>query len=249
MVKFYVCEDGFVEREDRGEHYWINVVCPDEADRAFMLDELGVPESFLDNIADIDERPRFEREDGWLLTIIRVPIKNPDDQFSYITVPVGIITRDDIILSLCYTDTEMIPDFIEHSRRRHIEVHSRPDFILRLIYSSTYWFLSYLKELNTTVSTIVDNLGGSVRNDYLINLMNLQKSLVLFNTSLKGNSMLVERLDKEFADDCDPDLLEDVSIELQQADNTVNVYMQILASSTDTISSIVSNNMNQIMKS
>lgn len=87
-----------------------------------------------------------------------------------------------------------------------------------------------------------------MRNELLLGLMSLQKSLVYFNTALQGNSMLIERLNKVYADDCDADLLEDVEIEMGQASNTVNVYMQILSTSMDTFASVISNNVNDIMK-
>lgn len=248
MIRFYACDNGFVEQDERGPHFWINVECPTSADRDFLLGELGLPESFLDNIADEDERPRFEREDGWLLTIIRLPVKGGEDFYSYTTVPMGIITKDEVVVSVCHSKTEMIPDFIDHTRKRHIKIDNHPDFILRLIYSSTYWYLRYLKMINTTVADSMGDLEKSVTNKDLLNLMKLQNALVFFNTSLKGNSMLIERLDKEFSDSPDADLTEDVEIELQQADNTVSVYMEILDSATDTFASIVSNNVNQIMK-
>lgn len=248
MIRFYSCENGFIEKEANAPHFWINVERPSAADRDFLLDELGVPESFLDNIADEDERPRFEREDNWLLTIIRIPVKVGDKIYSYTTVPMGIISSGDVVVSVCHADTEMIPDFIDHTRKRHIMIDNHPDFILRLIYSSTYWYLHYLKVINNTVADSMVDLEKSVRNSDLLNLMKLQNALVFFNTSLRGNSMLVDRLDKEFEASPDTDLIEDVEIELQQADNTVNVYMEILDSATDTFASIVSNNVNQIMK-
>ena len=248
MIRFYSCENGFVEKDERGSHFWINVENPSLSDREFLLGELGVPVSFLDNIADEDERPRFERECGWLLTIIRIPIKSGKDFYSYTTIPMGVITKGEIVVSVCHADTEMIPDFIDHTRRRHIKIETHPDFILRLIYSSTYWYLRYLKMIDNTVTDSMGDLEKAVTNKDLLNLMKLQNALVFFNTSLKGNSMLIERLDKEFEDTPDADLMEDVDIELQQADNTVNVYMEILDSATDTFASIVSNNVNQIMK-
>ena len=117
-----------------------------------------------------------------------------------------------------------------------------------VIYSSTYWFLQYLKDINETVGTFTHQLEKSVRNEVLLSLMQLQEALVYFNTSLQGNSMLTERLNKVFSDDCDADLLEDVEIELGQALNTVNVYMEILSNSMDTFASVISNNVNNIMK-
>lgn len=228
-------------------HYWISVECPTDDDYVFLRN-LGMPESFMENVADIDERPRFEREDGWLLTILRIPHHDREDNMKYITVPLGVMTKDDIIVTVCHAQTEMIPDFIDHGNKRHINIDNQPDFVLRLIFSSTYWFLQYLKEINNTVADINRELEKSVRNEVLFSLMRLQKALVYFNTSLQGNSVLTERLNNVFADDCDPDLLEDVEIELSQASNTVNVYMEILSNSMDTFASVISNNVNNIMK-
>lgn len=245
MIKYYSCEDeGLVERAEWQPHYWINVECPDSSD-CEALRGLCVPESFLEAVADRDERPRFEHEDGWLLTILRIPHRHDD---GYITVPLGVMTKGDIIITVCHLNTQMIADFIDHSNKRHIRVDNQPDFVLRLVYSSTFWFLQYLKEINTRVSAETKLLEKSVRNEQLLGLMKLQKSLVYFNTALQGNSMLVERLDKVFADDCDADLLEDVEIEMGQAANTVNVYMEILSTSMDTFASVISNNVNDIMK-
>lgn len=248
MIRFYACEnEGFVEREEWQPHYWINVECPDAAD-CKSLAGLGVPASFMENVADRDERPRFEREDGWLLTIVRIPLHNPENPLSYATVPLGIMTKGDMIITVCHERTEMIPDFIDHSNKRHVSVDNQPDFVLRLIYSSTYWFLVYLKNINDTIADYTRQLVKGVSNAVLLNMMELQKALVYFNTSLQGNSMLTERLNKVFADDCDADLLEDVEIELGQASNTVNVYMEILSNSMDTFASVISNNVNNVMK-
>ena len=207
-----------------------------------------MPESFLESAADEDERPRFDHEDDWLLTILRIPRKNGSDPDIYDTVTLAVITKNDLLITISHSKTEMIDDFISHSRRRHIMEVNKPDFILRLIYSAAYWYLNYLKEINRTVSRSVTDLRSSVRNEDLYNMMKLQESLVYFNTSLKGNTTLVERINKMFADNCDPELLEDVEIELQQAQNTVNIYIEILDSTMNTLSSVISNNVNEIMK-
>lgn len=248
MIKFYAFEDeGFVEKPEWQPHYWINVECPD-ADDCSDLKRLGVPQSFMENVADREERPRFEREDGWLLTIVRIPLHAHPDSLNFTTVPLGIMTKNEIIITVCHEHTEMIPDFIEHTNHRHITVDNQPDFVLRIIYSSTFWFLSYLQDINRTITRYTRELTKGVSNEILLNMMELQKALVYFNTSLKGNSMLTQRLNKVFADDCDADLLEDVEIELGQADNTVNIYMEILANSMDTFASVISNNLNNVMK-
>lgn len=247
MIKYYsIEEDGIVEREEWNPHYWINVAAPDDSDRS-VLDGLGVPPTFMEYLADMDERPRFEREDGWMLTIVRVPHRHGNKR-SFTTMPMGILTKGEIVITVCAHRTHIIDDFIEHCNKRHITIDNQPDFVLRIIFSSTFWFLSYLKEINSTIERYTGGLVKEVSNDILVHLMELQKSLVYFNTSLQGNSMLIQRLDKVFEADCDPDLVEDVEIELSQASNTVNVYMEILGSAMDTFASVISNNVNNVMK-
>lgn len=248
MRKYYSSENGYVEKSEWEPECWINVECPDSGDFEFLRQTLHVPESFLESAADEDERPRFDHEDDWLLTILRIPRKNGSDPDIYDTVTLAVITKNDLLITISHSKTEMIDDFISHSRRRHIMEVNKPDFILRLIYSAAYWYLNYLKEINRTVSRSVTDLRSSVRNEDLYNMMKLQESLVYFNTSLKGNTTLVERINKMFADNCDPELLEDVEIELQQAQNTVNIYIEILDSTMNTLSSVISNNVNEIMK-
>ena len=152
MRKYLFCESGFIEKNQWMPNCWVNVECPTEDDFKFLQDELKVPTSFLNDIADIDERPRTDTEGNWLLTILRIPLQIEDGKIPYTTVPIGIITNNEIIVSVCYHSTEMIPDFIEHTRRKGTNVRNKYELILRLIYSSAVWFLKYLKQINNEVN-------------------------------------------------------------------------------------------------
>ena len=145
------------------------------------------------------------------------------------TVPIGIITNNEIIVSVCYHNTDLLPDFIEHTRRKGIEVRNKLDLILRLIYSSAVWFLKYLKQINLDISAAEKELERSIRNEDLLRLMRLQKTLVYFNTSIRGNEVMIGKLQSIFQDTdfLDKELVEDVIIELKQAFNTVNIYSEI----------------------
>lgn len=250
MRTYLYCESGFVQIPEWKPNCWINVECPDAGDLEFLTQELHVPTSFLDDIADTDERPRTEMEGNWLLTILRVPIQNDIDGIPFVTVPIGIITNDDIIISVCYHRTEMLADFIAYSQRKKIIVRNKLDLILRLIHSSAVWFLKYLKQISLDVKSAEKALEKSIRNEDLHRLMKLQNTLVYFNTSIRGNQVMISRLRGIFQDTnyLDTDLLEDVVIELKQALNTVNVYSDILTGTMDAFASIISNNVNTIMK-
>lgn len=250
MRKYLYSENGFMEKPVWAPGCWVNVECPDHDDFQFLTRELNVPESFLEDIADADERPRTETEGNWLLTILRIPMQSSNPQIPFITVPIGIITNNDIIVSVCYHQTELLPDFIQHTRRKNICVNNKLELILRLIYSSAVWFLKYLKQINNEVANAEKELEKSIRNEDLLRLMKLQKTLVYFDTSIRGNEVLIGRLKNIFQNTgmLDMELLDDAIIELRQAYNTVNIYSDILTGTMDAFASIISNNVNDIMK-
>ncbi|MDR0939197.1 MAG: magnesium transporter CorA family protein [Mediterranea sp.] len=251
MRTYLYCETGFVEKKQWIPNSWVNVVCPDEDDFKFLIDELHVPESFLNDIADTDERPRTDTEGNWLLTILRIPVQNRlEGMLPFATVPIGIITNNDITVSVCYHDADMLTDFVEHTRRKAISVRNKLDLILRLIYSSAVWFLKYLKQINIDINAAEKELERSIRNEDLLRLMRLQKTLVYFNTSIRGNEVMIGKLQTIFQETgfLDRDLVDDVITELKQALNTVNIYSDILTGTMDAFASIISNNVNAIMK-
>lgn len=248
MRQFFYSDHGYIEHDTWQPDCWVNVVEPSHDDIHYIVHTLGVPEEYLDDLEDVDERPRIEGEAPWMLTILRVPMQDSSGLMPYTTVPIGIITGEGIILTVCYHRTEMLPDFVEHTQRRNICINRPEDFILRIIFSSTYWYLRYLKNMSADVTLAERKLEKSVRNNDLLALMRLQKTLVYFNTSLHGNESLIDRLKRVFGDNCDADLLDDLEIEMRQANNTVSVYSEILAGTLDAFASVISNNVNQIMK-
>jgi magnesium transporter len=227
------------------------VECPVESDFEFLQGTLHIPEEFLEDIADIDERPRTESEGIWKLIILRIPLRSSHTaDLPFTTVPIGIIISRDVLVSVCYYHTELLTDFIRHVRRKNIEIPTKADFILRLIYSSAFWFQKYLKEIYNHVNDAEKELEKSIRNEDLLQLMKLQKSLVYFNTSIRGNEMMIGRMKKAMqnSESFTLDLVEDVVIELKQASNTVNIYSDILTGTMDAFASVISNNVNAIMK-
>ncbi|MDH6535668.1 magnesium transporter CorA family protein [Parabacteroides sp. 52] len=250
MRKILFCEAGFVEKDKWIPNSWINVEYPTQDDIQYLLTEFQVPESFLNDIEDVDERPRIEYEGNWLLTILRIPIYRKDDDIPYNTVPIGIMTNNDIIISVCHYKTEIIPDFIRYTQRKEIIIRHKFDLILRLIHSSAVWFLKYLKQINNAINQAEDALEKSIKNENLLALMKLQKSLVYFNTSIRGNEMMFAKLQSIFQEPMyiDKDLSEEVETELRQAQSTVKIYSDILTGTMDAFASIISNNVNKIMK-
>ena len=250
MRQFLYCEAGYVEKHQWLPNSWVNVECPTPEDLQFLMDRFNVPESFLSDIADTDERPRIEYEGNWLLTILRIPLQNQDHDIPFNTVPIGIITNNEIIVSVCYHKTDLIPDFIRYTQRKELQIKNNYELILRLIHSSAVWFLKYLKQINYAGTEAEKALEKSIRNEDLLALMKLEKSMVFFNTSIRGNEVMLDKLQNIFQEPqyIDKDLVEDVEIELKQAHNTVNIYSDILTGTMDAFASIISNNVNAIMK-
>jgi hypothetical protein len=249
MRTYLSLEAGLNQLEQYTPKCWINIEFPDEDDLHFLTEDLGVPSEFLADIADVDERPRTEKEDDWQLTILRIPLESNIQGLPYMTVPVGVITGKETTITVCYRKSQLIPDFISHIRRKSISITSQADFITRMIYSSAVWFLKYLKLIYLEINRAEKELEESVRNEDLMRIMRLQKSLVYFSTSIRGNEAMLGRLRTATrAGEIDPDLVEDVSIELRQAYNTINIYTDICNSTMDALGSIISNNVNTIMK-
>lgn len=250
MITYYKNNKGFTQIENREENSWINVVCPTKEETKFLLNELQIPEDFYSDIEDIDERPRIEIENGWTLIVLRVPFKSNDAKLPFNTAPLGLMFKDDIFLSLCFHKTDILPDFITYTKRKGITVSNHFDLVLKLLLSSSVWFLKFLKQINQRIKLAEDNLEQSIKNEELQALLQIEKCLVFFMTSLKGNDVLFRRIKnlKNYKDTFDPELLEDVEIELRQAEETTNIYSNILTGMMDAYASVISNNLNVIMK-
>ncbi|HQG57057.1 MAG TPA: magnesium transporter CorA family protein [Bacteroidia bacterium] len=249
MRTFYKNSTGIVPCAEWEPGCWIHIECPVADDKEF-LEKFDFPISFLNDLEDIDERPRIEFEDGWYFILLRVPYRNGNPKLPFSTAPLGLIFKEDIFISICHVKTELIPDFINYSVRKNINYKDYFDLVLRLILNSSVWFLKYLKQINLHIKTAESELEKSVRNEDLQRLLQIEKCLVYFTTSLKGNDVLINRLKniKNQRDSYDEELLEDVEIETKQAQETTNVYSDILSGMMDAYASVISNNLNIIMK-
>lgn len=229
---------------------WVNVENPTNEDWDFLIKELEVPEEFYNDIEDVDERPRIEFEDNWFFILIRLPYRNDDERIPYSAVPLGIIFKDDVFVTVCFYKTHVLSDFIQFSVRKNINYSDYFDLVFRLMLSSSVWFLKYLKRINMSITQAEREMEQSVKNKDLQSLLKIEKSLVYFTTSLKGNDILLHRIMnlRNYKNTFDEDLVEDVEIELRQAMETTNVYSNILNSMTTTYESVISNNMNIVMK-
>ena len=229
---------------------WIQVTCPTDDDQRELVDKFNIPDYFLSDISDTDERARYEYDDGWMLIILRIPyVKEVKSRTPYTTVPLGIIHKRDVTITVCFYETNMMIDFVSYQQKRGEGFTDYVDMIFRLFLSSAVWYLKRLKQINTLIEKAKHNLDSEINNESLIGLSRLQDSLTFFITSIRGNENLLQKLKfKLQVDELDADLIEDVNIEMTQARETTNIYSNILESTMDTYQSVINNNMNTTMR-
>ena len=229
---------------------WIQVTCPTDEDQRELEEKFNIPDYFLSDISDTDERARYEYDDGWMLIILRIPyVKEIRSRTPYTTVPLGIIHKRDVTITVCFYETNMMIDFVSYQQKRGEGFTDYVDMIFRLFLSSAVWYLKRLKQINALIEKAKHNLDHEVNNESLIGLSRLQDSLTFFITSIRGTENLLQKLKfKLQVDELDADLIEDVNIEMTQARETTSIYSDILESTMDTYSSIINNNMNTVMR-
>ena len=250
MMNFYINNRGYEVTDKWEPNCWTCLECPTSEERNFLISGLEVPEYFLDDIEDTDERPRRDEDDDWQFIVLRVPIRRNDSRIDFTTVPLGILNKDDVCVTICNNKTDMLDDFVVYSIRKKITVSNHYELAMRLMLSASVWFLKYLKNINVQMMSCESELQESVRNDEILKLQRIENSLVYFVTSLKGNDVLFYRLvhAKIFREACDEELTEDVEIELKQAEETTSIYRNIIHNMSNSYSSVISNNINATMK-
>lgn len=227
---------------------WVQVTCPTPEDEAFLINELHVPDFFLDDIRDKDERSRYEYDEGWSLIILRIPyVKEVASRTPHTTIPMGIILNKGVCITVCNYETNMMIDFVSYQQKRNQGFTDSVDFVFRLFLSSAVWYLKRLKQINILIEEAKRNLDRRIDNEDLIGLSRLQDSLTYFITSIRGNETLLSKLKFKLpVDELDADLIEDVTIEMNQARETTNIYTNILDSTMETYANIINNNMSGV---
>ena len=250
MKTFWNTQGGLSQLTEWQPNCWIQVTCPTEDDQRELEEKFNIPDYFMSDISDTDERARYEYDDGWMLIILRIPyVKEIRSRTPYTTVPLGIIHKRDVTITVCYYETNMMIDFVSFQQKRGVGFTDHVDMIFRLFLSSAVWYLKRLKQISMLVDKAKRNLDKEVNNESLIGLSRLQDSLTYFQTSIRGNETLLSKLKfKLQIDELDADLIEDVNIEMTQARETTLIYSNILESTMDTYQSIINNNMNTVMR-
>ena len=250
MKTYWNTQGGLSQLTEWQPNCWIQVTCPTEEDQRELEEKFNIPDYFMSDISDTDERARYEYDDGWMLIILRIPyVKEIRSRTPYTTVPLGIIHKRDVTITVCYYETNMMIDFVSYQQKRNEGFTDYVDMIFRIFLSSAVWYLKRLKQISMLIDKAKRNLDREVNNESLIGLSRLQDSLTYFQTSIRGNENLLSKLKfKLQIDELDADLIEDVNIEMSQARETTSIYSDILESTMDTYQSIINNNMNTVMR-
>jgi len=233
---------------------WINLYAPTEAELMRVEKEVDLPAEFLRYPLDEEERPRIDLDDDTqsLLIIVDFPfIRREDNNTKYETMPLGIVIAPHRCIITVSLRENGVLDAFRNNRVRDFITGYRTRFTFQIMFAGAKDYLKYLRFIDKTIDTAERQLNKSVSNKELFKLMQLGKSLIYFSTSLKSNEAVLERLMrsklmKKYEED--EDLLEDVIIEHRQALEMANIYTSIINGTMDAYASIISNNVNQIMK-
>jgi magnesium transporter len=252
MLKIYKTFGGYFEIDHAEKNCWINVLQPSADEIVRLHSEFNVPQEIIQDILDVDERPRVEFDDDWSLIIFRIPISNPNNGVPYFTVPLGIFMTDQITVTLCSSENEVLL-FNQPSlyREKDINLNDEVNFILKLFLRSATTYLRYLKHINQQTALIEADLEASIKNEELNKLLKMEKCLVFFITSLKANEIVLAKLrnsKRATLSEINEDLLEDAFIENKQALDMAQIYSDIQAGMMDAFASVISNNLNVVMK-
>ena len=250
MKTFWNTKGGLHTINEWEPNCWMQITCPTDEDRKMLEEQYEIPDYFLSDISDTDERARYEYDDGWMLIILRIPyVKEVRSRTPYTTVPLGIIHKRDVTITICYYETNMMIDFVSYQQRRGEGFVDYVDMIFRMFLSSAVWYLKRLKQINLIIDKAKRDMDHNVDNASLISLSRLQDSLTYFLTAIRGNETLLQKLRfKLQVDELDADLIEDVNIEMSQARETARIYSEILDSTMETYRGIINNNMNTVMR-
>lgn len=239
------------ENYDFRDH-WIHMSNPTDKEIEFISRSTGVAEDMIKAALDEEERARVEKDDDTdaLLVVTDIPFTEEDENhYTYTTLPFGFIATDEVMITVCLEETSLIDDMLSARFIKDLNLHKRTRFLIQLQYTISKKFLHYLKQIDRASQRVQNELEKSMKNSELIEMLDLEKSLVYISTSLRSNSVVLDKLPKmtKFFEE-DEDLWEDVVIENKQAIEMSNIYRDILSGTMDAYASIISNNLNVVMK-
>ena len=252
MVKiFKTAESGVLQIENFEPGCWVAMTNPTAEELHEVATRYDIDATDMRAPLDEEERSRNDVEDNYTLILVDIPtIEERNEKDWYGTIPLSIVLCNDTIITVCLEDTPVLTAFMD-GRVRNFYTHMKTRFIFQILYRNATLYLNYLRIIDRRSDSIEQKLHEATRNKELIELLELEKSLVFFTTSLKANEIVLEKLlkfsaIKKYPED--EDLIEDVIVENKQAIEMANIYSGILNGTMDTFASVISNNQNSVMK-
>ena len=250
MLTIYkTTEQGLEQLDSMANGAWVKVVDPTQEEIQKLVN-WGIDVDYINYSLDFDEMPRMERDDDYTFILVRIPHRQPESDIPYITIPLGIMIKSNFIVTICRYDKDMFK-VLANGKYRSLKTAKRYRFTLYIFLETATRYLTHLREINRSTEAIEDQLQKSTRNREVLELLKYQKSLTYFATALRSNEVMMERVQRtqifNYYEE-DQDLLEDVLTENQQAIQMTNIATELLAAMMDAFASIISNNLNAVMK-
>lgn len=252
MLTYFKTIDGHISEIPACEPgCWINCVAPNDAEINGLIADFGIEPDFFRAAMDEEESSHIDYEDTSTLVILDIPVVEKNGQnITYTTMPLGIILTEKNVITVSIRENAIINEFSEDVVKG-VQTNLKTRFILQVMLRIATKFLQYLKQIDKISDFVERELRKSMKNSELIQLLDIEKSLVYFSSSLKGDEITIEkimrgRVIKLYEED--QDLLEDVLIEIKQAIEMSNIYLNILSGTMDAFASVISNNLNIVMK-
>ncbi|MEA4933086.1 MAG: magnesium transporter CorA family protein [Lawsonibacter sp.] len=252
MIRYYLTENEQLRELNKQQSgCWISMVAPSEQELQQISQQYCVDNDVLRAALDTDERSRIDTDQGYTMVLVNIPtVEEQSDKELYSTIPMSILIVSDVIITVCSEESPVIRAF-EQGKVRDFHTQMKSRFILQFLYRIATLYLQYLRNVDKKSEEVEAKLHKSTQNRELIELLKLEKSLVYFTTALRSNEAVLEKLlrtelVKKYPEDSE--LLEDVIVENKQAIEMANIYSGILSGMMDAFASVISNNLNIVMK-
>jgi len=250
MLTIYKTTDqGLEQLESMANGTWVKAIDPTPEEIQQLVD-WGIDVDYINYSLDFDEMARMERDEDYTFILLRIPHSQPEEDVPFITIPLGIMIRGNTIVTICRYDKEMFR-VLANGKYRLLRTSKRYRFALYIFLETATRYLTHLREINRMTDIIEDQLQKSTRNREVMELLKYQKSLTYFATALRSNEVMMERVQRtqifNYYEE-DQELLEDVLTENQQAIQMTGIATEILSGMMDAFASIISNNLNGVMK-
>lgn len=252
MIKYYKTDDQRIHEEEKlDDGVWVQMVAPTAAECMVLAEDLNVDVEDVQAALDVEESSRIELQDGYTLILVDVPtIEIRHDKETYTTIPLGIILTQDVIVTICTEDTPVLKNFLAN-RVKEFSTKKRLRFVYQILFRTAAMYQANLRSIDKKRTEIEEHIGNDTEDVDLIELHELESTLVYFATSLRANSVVLDRLTRykrleQYPED--KELLDDVIVENQQAVEMTTIYRDIINGTRELMSSVIDNKLNNVMK-